>query len=380
MPTIEERLAALETKLAALTDTTPTTYYEHQYSGEEIDNAVSRALPNGTIDQAVGTFVRPNLLDNWYFGRPVDQRGGYVVPGGTQIYSDTSFTDTSPGLTTAWRKVEYVNSTFCIYRGTDGTGLYYVKTADAVRGYMGNGYTVDRWMIDVQSINVVDNGLTLNNALDMFQRCEGNTMNRLLGRTVTLSLLTADNRLFYGTMTLPSDRKSGGEFVTAYTDANGALQCYIDGTDNSNIDQIFRIYTKTTVTIFAAKLELGPTQTLAHREGDKWVLNEVPDYGEQLRRCQRYCRPIPHRLDVYAVNGTYYAYTLESFEEMRSVPVSLTNLIGKNVINVIGNNVATIADVYTWNKHGGVAIHLSQNPNTDIVFLDSMTYLISADL
>lgn len=324
MPTIEERLAALETKLAALTDTTPTTYYEHQYSGEEIDNAVSRALPNGTIDQAVGTFVRPNLLDNWYFGRPVNQRG----------------------------QTEY----------------------------SGMGYTVDRWMIDVQSINVVDNGLTLNNALDMFQRCEGNTMNRLLGRTVTLSLLTADNRLFYGTMTLPSDRKSGGEFVTAYTDANGALQCYIDGTDNSNIDQIFRIYTKTTVTIFAAKLELGPTQTLAHREGDKWVLNEVPDYGEQLRRCQRYCRPIPHRLDVYAVNGTYYAYTLESFEEMRSVPVSLTNLIGKNVINVIGNNVATIADVYTWNKHGGVAIHLSQNPNTDIVFLDSMTYLISADL
>lgn len=41
-------------------------------------------------------------------------------------------------------------------------------------------------------------------------------------------------------------------------------------------------------TIIAAKLELGSTQTLAHREGDKWVLNEVPEYGEQLRRCQRY--------------------------------------------------------------------------------------------
>lgn len=341
MPTIEERLAALETKLAALTDTTPTTYYEHQYSGEEIDNAVSRALPNGAIDQSVGTFVRPNLLDNWYFGRPVDQRGGYVVPGGTQIYSDTSFTDTSPGLTTDWRKVEYVNSTFCIYRGTDGTGLYYVKTADAVRGYMGNGYTVDRWMIDVQSINVVDNGLTLNNALDMFQRCEGNTMNRLLGRTVTLSLLTADNRLFYGTMTLPSDRKSGGEFVTAYTDANGALQCYIDGTDNSNIDQIFRIYTKTTVTIFAAKLELGPTQTLAHREGDRWVLNEVPDYGEQLRRCQRYCRVYKAGEYLpclaYAENDGWYLSASMYIGNMRTTPINnLGSELSCSVSNIDG--------------------------------------------
>lgn len=69
MATTEERLAALEAKMAQLTDTTPTTYYTHQYSGEEIDAAVGRALTGGAIDQSVGTFVRPNLLDNWYFGR-----------------------------------------------------------------------------------------------------------------------------------------------------------------------------------------------------------------------------------------------------------------------------------------------------------------------
>ena len=37
MATTEERLAALEAKMAQLTATTPTTYYTHQYSGEEID-------------------------------------------------------------------------------------------------------------------------------------------------------------------------------------------------------------------------------------------------------------------------------------------------------------------------------------------------------
>jgi hypothetical protein len=34
------------------------------------------------------------------------------------------------------------------------------------------------------------------------------------------------------------------------------------------------------VTVLAVKLELGDTQTLAHKEGDTWVLNEIPDYGE----------------------------------------------------------------------------------------------------
>lgn len=42
--------------------------------------------------------------------------------------------------------------------------------------------------------------------------------------------------------------------------------------------------------ILAAKLELGDTQTLAHKENDVWVLNEIPDFGEQLRRCEFYRR------------------------------------------------------------------------------------------
>lgn len=72
MATTEERLAALETQLAKLTATTPTDYYMHAYSGEEIDEAVGRSLPGGEIDN-----LRPgvNLLDNWYFADPVNQRG-----------------------------------------------------------------------------------------------------------------------------------------------------------------------------------------------------------------------------------------------------------------------------------------------------------------
>ena len=35
--TLEERVAALEERLAALTSTTPTSYYTSKYSGEEQD-------------------------------------------------------------------------------------------------------------------------------------------------------------------------------------------------------------------------------------------------------------------------------------------------------------------------------------------------------
>ena len=77
--TLEQIQAELETLKRQFTDfsaVSPVSYYVHQYSGEEIDAAVG----------AVPTLVRPNLLDNWYFANPVNQRGqtsytgtGYTV-------------------------------------------------------------------------------------------------------------------------------------------------------------------------------------------------------------------------------------------------------------------------------------------------------------
>ena len=43
------------------------------------------------------------------------------------------------------------------------------------------------------------------------------------------------------------------------------------------------------VDILACKLELGSRQTLAHRSGGAWVLNEpVPDHTVELMKCQRF--------------------------------------------------------------------------------------------
>lgn len=251
MATTEERLAALEAKLAALTATTPTEYYTHQYSGEEIDDAVSRALPNGAVDQAVGTFTRPNLLDNWYFGRPVNQRG------------QTEYTGNMAFIIDRWRM-----------RGTTAT------------------------------VTLEDDGLVIN--------CDGGSFNsivqsygvpaQLLGKKVTLSVLVTENtnntesfiEIGSGSNSAAAGTVLGGNLKFTGTGLFSLTMDLPATMPNNYLNFIICAGNPTTAgarfKAVAAKLELGSTQTLAHREGDKWALNEVPDYGEQLRRCQRYYR------------------------------------------------------------------------------------------
>lgn len=38
----------------------------------------------------------------------------------------------------------------------------------------------------------------------------------------------------------------------------------------------------------AIKLELGTVQTLVHQENNVWVLNEIPNYAEQMAKCTQY--------------------------------------------------------------------------------------------
>ena len=62
------------------------TDYNSIHTGPRIDEAISRALPGGAIDLALSSKPNPNLIDNWYFGNPVNQRG------------QTSYTGTSYGI------------------------------------------------------------------------------------------------------------------------------------------------------------------------------------------------------------------------------------------------------------------------------------------
>lgn len=312
MATTEERLAALEAKMAQLTTTTPTTYYTHQYSGEEIDAAVGRALTGGALDTSVtnvsnqlGTFTRPNLLDNWYFGRPVDQRGGKIIQQGVNIYADSALKTLIGPAAYACPVVE-LTSTYAKVQDAKNTGnYYYAAPADVVRGYTGNqAFIVERWRMrgNEVSIELEDDGLIIN--------CDGKSFNsivqpyeqpkQLLGKRVVFTVLVTENtnkvNSYIAIGSAASSMAAGTELAKYTFSGTGLFSVTVDlpsTMPNKYLTLIVCAGNPSTsgarFKVVAAKLELGPTQTLAHQDADgNWVLNEVPEYGEQLRRCLRH--------------------------------------------------------------------------------------------
>lgn len=347
MPTVEERLAALEARMAALTETTPTTYYEHQYSGEEIDNAVSRALPNGAIDQSVGTFVRPNLLDNWYFGNPVDQRKGYIQIGGTMMYKDAACTDQFGPSSGTTPVVVYATYARPIDHGVELA--LYIPLTSIVRGYTGNGYTVDRWITDGKPVTI-GSGIGVEAVSFLYQKIEQSTMDALHGKLITFSALTTSNGFLTGSWVVDNANQSD----TRIAENDEFILFRSPWTGNG-----WGIYSKTAMHILAAKLELGPTQTLAHQDAaGNWVLNEVPKYGEQLRRCQRYQFDVFDRTSagqgylaqVKAIDSTQAYGVLSTPVTMREggIPALVTDCSAANPYGAFG--------IYSMGYSGGIGV------------------------
>lgn len=189
----------------------------------------STATFNNRISQINTGFSyisNPNLLDNWYFGNPVNQRG------------QTSYT--------------------------------------------GAGYGIDRWKILTGSatLAISNDGITLHrNGGDQWllaEQMEPSIVTNFVGKHFTASVLTTQGLVV---LDVPSAFTS----ETSVTDPAGVC-VWVNTTGIVLFGTI-----NDSMTLIAAKLELGSQQTLAHQDADgNWVLNEVPDYGEQLRRCQRY--------------------------------------------------------------------------------------------
>ena len=208
------------------------------------------------IDDAVGLapqLSNPNLLDNWYFANPVNQRG------------QTSWVNPSD-----WQ------------------------------------YSIDRWQIAPSSvIALVDGGITI--TADFHQGLEKDRLE--FGRTYTFSVLSSDGRLGKHTFVLTSDTDINVGFGFGY------FVCFLGG------DNVwFRIYGDGS-TYKAAKLELGSQQTLAHQENGVWQLNEIPDYGEQLARCQRY-------FQTFATESLRPTNALDFRPVMRATPALSTITVG----------------------------------------------------
>lgn len=272
--------AELRKKLEIRGDTIPVS--------AEDSTLISEALTK--IPTTSGGGVNPNLLDNWYFGRPVNQRG----------------------------QTEYTAA----------------------------GYTVDRWKLDVGEAVTLEDGCICLKKSGTYWGEYFADFDQFIGMTLTGSVLLSDGTLRTGSFVYNGSVNQAQTFFSSELGfyiqklSNSQTQCEI----NSLVDN---------VKIKAAKLELGDTQTLAHKENEKWVLNEIPDFGEQLARCQRYlfsARGTTNYVCVgsgyISVDGTEAIIVVPTPVSLRATPVCMVNGIlhvdtsyGEGVT---GNNVSLL--------------------------------------
>ena len=271
-----------------------------QNGGPPALNAKNMQDISDNLAYVSNNMVNPNLLDNGYFGNPVNQRG------------QTS--------------------------------------------YAGTGYTIDRWKLDNDSgacsINLTKEGIEFiatsgaTGIASLSQIIDPSDFNALSGRTVTLSLLgktdTTQQVLFYlngqVAASKPSEATNGMHMTSltyTFPDSISFAAVFVYGRLTPGIG---------TGKVLATKLELGTQQTLAHKEYGEWVLNEIPKFGDQLAECQRYAVRIGNA-GAYRILGTGVAPNANTCGvvvplpvEMRTIPVAtlngriaLTNAAGVNI-------------------------------------------------
>lgn len=225
--------------------------------------------------------VNPNLLDNWYFGNPVNQRG--------------------------------------------------------LTSYTGNVYYIDRWRSwdgDSASLSVVSGGIKI--AGTLYQYFESAVLEELFGKTVTISLLFADGILYTDSFALKR-----ADWYTVPIKAHGldSVQFGINNNNFGNANNNFLRVQPATIgtlsdTILAAKFELGSQQTLAHLENGTWALNEIPKYEDMLSNCQRYTFNVVNSDDNYEILGGGFAMNTSLFFCFIPTPVTLR---GKPTVKYSGS-------------------------------------------
>lgn len=252
-------------------------YYQKEQSNRIFIRTIRDEWSDWRELSSADQLCNPNLLDNWYFPDPVNQRNGYIIPAGTE-YNDLSWNHA--GTTDkAYPVIGYSGQDPLIT--IDGTN-YIVGVAAQVPGYCGNWiYTIDRWnLADGDGLLEIHDGyITYKDSAYFFQPIPKDTVKLLIGKTVTLSFLYSDGTLDTGSCNITSWSGNWNVFLEI-----GNIR--VVGVDKNLLWALCAANGKGMI---AAKLELGDTQTLAHKENGVWVLNEIPDYGEQLARCQRYC-------------------------------------------------------------------------------------------
>ena len=233
----------------------------------------------------IGAMGGRNLLDNWHFGNPINQRG----------------------------KTEYAGVVYTIDRWS-------IPSGGGVLTINSGGVKIDATIGSDYFVQILENAADFN------------------GKQLTFTVLTTDGTLKSVSTVVDTvngindgvDLKTGSS-IWVYSGGNGHLQVHVSVMHGYSVE------------LRAAKLELGYTQTLAHQDkSGNWVLNDIPNFTEELMKCQRYFRRFPARYMM----GTLQKGNIASFRyplnpPMRVKPtLSLEN--GADLTSAIDNGANAI--------------------------------------
>lgn len=273
-----------------------------------------------TEQQAIynlGTGVRQNLLDNWFFldaghGRrfPINQRG------------QTSYTGAVYGID-RWKGV-----------------------------YGGETVRVENDRIQV----IVQNNQAIRQILEPMLWIRGNF--------VTLSILCAFSGNYAGCSCIIDGRFHDGiSLSTSGISLHSKTFKLPDDFTNLSID----ISGDGTIDVYAIKFEIGQVQSLATQQSDgRWVVFDAPDYEMELLKCRRYLimgpmeAPMLFKGFAYlntsttmriapSIIGTIYTYSVAS-----NAQISDTNIVThSNMRNGVGLvYTGTLEDCYVYFPSG----------------------------
>lgn len=193
-------------------------------------------LPPVTPEAIGAGRVNPNLLHNWYFGNPVNQRG----------------------------QAEY----------------------------SGEACTIDRWKLNGSNgvLYVRDKYIETTGVTQTIEHGE-----EYFGMPLTLSILYEDSNGGLALLAETHTITAGQIFTGSQSGTDRSMPTYALGsTAQGGITvSILKTTAGAYPKVYAVKLELGTHQTLAHQDTDgSWVLNEIPDYYQQLALCQHFAVPV----------------------------------------------------------------------------------------